>query len=64
MAVRDQGWVVDRMALALLPGGIEQVIPAKCTLDDTARLVMAGAGMARQLPQPALPSQAPAAPGA
>jgi len=37
---------------------------ARVTLDDTARLVMADAGMARQLPQPAVPSQAAAAPGA
>jgi predicted kinase len=34
--------------LDLLPGGIEQVIPARSSLNDTVRLVMSDAGLASQ----------------
>ena len=37
------GWYRER---DLLPGGVERVIPANWTLDDTVRQVMADAGMA------------------
>ena len=37
----------------LLPGGIEQIIPAASSLEDTVRLVMDGAGLAGSSLQPA-----------
>jgi predicted kinase len=46
----------------LLPGGIEEVIPATSTLDDTVRLVMAGTGLASAHARP--PVSARAADGA
>ncbi|MGH3305661.1 MAG: hypothetical protein ACRDOK_29145 [Streptosporangiaceae bacterium] len=37
----------------LLPGGIEQIIPAASSLEDTVRLVMQDAGLAVNSLQPA-----------
>jgi len=48
----------------LLPSGIEQVIPATLTLDDTVRQVMADACLACQPSRLAVVSQAAATPGA
>lgn len=38
-----QGWYHE---LDLLPGGIEQIIPATISLDDTVRQIMRDAGLA------------------